>query len=46
MAWSDDTLESDDDLEELLAEADDPGPGDWLQDLDAIENDYKGQSEG
>jgi hypothetical protein len=37
MAMIDDTLDDrDEDLEELLVEAEDPGPGDWLEDMDAI----------
>ena len=37
MADYDDTLEErDEELEELLVEADDLGPGDWLEDMDAI----------
>ncbi len=43
MNMPDDTLntERDDEIEELLAEADDPGPGDWLRDLEAIEREYQ-----
>ncbi len=43
MSMPDDTLntERDDEIEELLAEADDPGPGDWLRDLEAIEREYQ-----
>jgi hypothetical protein len=43
MSMPDDTLntERDDEIEELLAEADDPGPGDWLMDLEAIEREYQ-----
>ena len=47
MPWSEDDLirRRDEELEELLVETDDLGPGDWLEDLDTMENGYKGASE-
>lgn len=48
MAMSDDTLDIEraEELDELLVEADDPGPGDWLRDMELIEGEPQSAAGG